>query len=168
MSSNGYSQADSAPHAVMYRPVTEADFEELVELRIAAMRESLERVGRFDPERARERLRQSFHPEHTEFIVLGESRIGFHTLRPVEEGFHLDHFYIHPDHQSRGIGSHVMADLLSRSDVRKQPVRLGALRESAANRFYQRHGFVQTAEDEWDIYYLRMPKPDEGGLGKKS
>lgn len=161
MSSNGYSQADPAPQVVTYRSVTDADFEELAELRIAAMRESLERLGRFDPKRARERLRQSFHPEHTELILLGVSPIGFFTLRPVEEGFHLDHFYIHPGHQSRGIGSQVIADLLSRSDVRGHAVRLGALRESAANRFYRHHGFVQTAEDEWDIYYLRMPEPAE-------
>ena len=33
----------------------EADFEDLLALRIAAMRESLERLGRFDPERARSR-----------------------------------------------------------------------------------------------------------------
>ena len=33
--------------------VSEADFEDLLALRIAAMRESLERLGRFDPERAR-------------------------------------------------------------------------------------------------------------------
>lgn len=37
-------------------------------------------------------------------------------------------------------------------------VSLGALRDSPSNRFYQRHGFVQTAEDEWDIYYLRAPR----------
>ena len=51
--------------------VTEADFDELASLRIAAMRESLERVGRFDPERARERLRATFDPMHTHGIVVG-------------------------------------------------------------------------------------------------
>jgi GNAT superfamily N-acetyltransferase len=161
MSSNEYSLADPLPHALTYRNVTATDFEELVALRVAAMRESLERVGRFDPQRARERLLLSFYPEHTSFVVLGECHIGFFTLRPVEEGFHLDHFYIHPDHQSRGIGSQVMVDLLSRSDVRGKPVRLGALRESEANRFYQHHGFVKTVEDEWDIHYLRIPVPNE-------
>ena len=37
------------------------------------------------------------------------------------------------------------------------PVRVGALRGSSSNGFYQRHGFMRTAEDEWDIYYIRMP-----------
>ena len=38
------------------RKACESDFEALVALRIAAMRDSLERVGRFDEKRARERL----------------------------------------------------------------------------------------------------------------
>lgn len=143
------------PERLTFAAVTQADFDELVALRIAAMRESLERVGRFDPERARERLRNSFHPEHSEFVVLDGQRIGFYTFRPADDGFHLDHFYILPDYQSRGIGSHVMGRLLSRSDACQMPVRLGALRDSPANRFYQRHGFVRTGEDEWDIYHMR-------------
>ena len=46
-----------AEPALRYPAVSEADFEDLLALRIAAMRESLERLGRFDPERARSRLR---------------------------------------------------------------------------------------------------------------
>ena len=52
-----------------FRAVTDTDFEALVSIRIAAMRESLERVGRFDPERARERLRQTYAPEESRLIV---------------------------------------------------------------------------------------------------
>ncbi len=142
---------------VTFSAVSSADFDELVALRIAAMRESLERIGRFDPERARERLRKSFHPDHTAFIVLDGQRIGFYTFRPSTNGFHLDHLYIHPNYQSQGVGSHVLLHLLSQSDARQTPVYLNALRDSASNRFYQRHGFVKTTEDEYDIYYVRTP-----------
>ena len=140
---------------VTYREVTTADFDELADLRIAAMRESLERVGRFDPERARERLRKSFSPEHTRFILLDGQRVGFYAFQPAEDGFHLDHLYVHPNCQSQGVGSHVMRGLIARSDASGLPVHLGALRDSPSNRFYQRHGFVKTSEDEWDIYYVR-------------
>ena len=47
---------------VILEPVAESDFESLAALRIEAMRESLEQLGRFDPERARERLRAGFEP----------------------------------------------------------------------------------------------------------
>lgn len=151
-------QTTAASTNVTFCDVVAGDFEELVGLRIAAMRESLERVGRFDPERARERLRKSFYPEHTRFILLDGQRIGFYTLRPAEDGLHLDHLYVHPSCQSRGVGSEVMRRLLAQADERQMSVFLGALRESASNRFYQRHGFVKIREDEWDIFYVRNHK----------
>lgn len=140
---------------VTFGSVTLADFDALAALRIAAMRESLERVGRFDPERARERLRKSFHPEYSQVILLDGVRVGFCTFRPAADGHHLDHLYVHPDCQSRGVGSFVLKHLIAQSDSPGTPVHLGALRDSASNRFYQRHGFVQTSEDEWDVYYTR-------------
>lgn len=143
---------------IAFIPVTANDFDSLVALRIAAMRESLERVGRFDPERARERLRSTFYPEHTQFIVLEGERIGFYTFRPLSDGFHLDHLYIHPQSQSRGVGSFVMKHLIAQAEEKQMPIHLGALKESASNRFYQRHGFVQVREDAWDIYYTRECK----------
>lgn len=145
----------SPPHAITYATVNTADFEELAALRIAAMRPSLEHLGRFDPMRARERLWQSFYPEHTQFILVDGQRAGFHTLRPVEGGLYLNHLYIHPRWQGGGIGSQVLRHLLARADALRQPVSLCALRDSPANAFYQRHGFVQTRVDEPDIHYVR-------------
>lgn len=141
-----------------FAPVTESDFDELVALRIAAMRESLERIGRFDPVRARERLRSSFYPADTQFIMLDGARVGFSTFRFLPAHAQLDHLYVHPAHQSLGVGSHALRHLLAQADARALPVQVGALRDSASNRFYQRHGFVQTSEDAWDIYYIRPPQ----------
>lgn len=133
----------------------ESNFDQLAALRIEAMRESLERVGRFNPERARERLRNSFYPEHTRLVVLDDEQIGFYTLRPIEAGFQLDHLYIHTKSQSQGLGSFILGKLFSEADLRRRAIHLGALKESRSNQFYRNHGFEQTAEDEWDIYYTR-------------
>ena len=40
--------------------------------------------------------------------------------------------------------------------------RVGALRDSDANRFYQRHGFVQVSESEWEMAYERPHTPGPG------
>ncbi len=37
------------------------------------------------------------------------------------------------------------------------PSCLGSLRGSDSHRFYQRYGFIHTAEAEWDIYFVREP-----------
>jgi ribosomal protein S18 acetylase RimI-like enzyme len=146
------------PIHIELAPVAEGDFEELAGLRIAAMRESLERVGRFDPERARERLRSSFVPECARFVVLAGERIGFLATQDGPDGVQLDHLYIHPGYQSRGIGSAVLKQVLAAADERRMAVLVGALKESASNRFYERHGFVLVSEGEWDNYYVRPPE----------
>ena len=135
--------------------VTIGDSEELVALPIAAMRESLERIGRFSPERARARFLESFVPEHTRHIVVDEHRIGFVMIRPNEEGLYLDHLYIHPDFQGRGYGRQVMAIILAEADEANLPIKVGALKQSDSNRFYLSHGFELVEEGEWDNYYIR-------------
>jgi GNAT superfamily N-acetyltransferase len=140
---------------VSFASVVSDDFDELVALRTVAMRESLERIGRFDPVRARERLKNSFYPEHSRFVLLDGQKAGFYTFRRLAEGYQLDHLYVNPACQSQGIGSYVLLQLLAQADSVQLPVHVGALRESASNRFYRRHGFQLKSEDTWDIQYVR-------------
>lgn len=146
-------------HRFSLEPVAEADFEAMVALRIAALRESLERLGRFDPQRARERLRAGFRPQHMRHIVYDGERVGFVTLRPDRQGsaqepaLRLDHLYILPAFQRRGIGAWVMAWIKHEARELGQDVTLAALKQSDANRFYLRHGFAAVREDEFDIEY---------------
>ncbi|WP_313696526.1 GNAT family N-acetyltransferase [Achromobacter sp.] len=144
---------DATP--LRFTPAAEADFEALLALRIDAMRDSLERLGRFDPDRARARLRSTFRPECTWHIEEDGKRIGFYCLRPDGEGLRLDHLYVHPSAQGRGVGGQVLRGILRDADRRGVGMTLSALRGSDSNRFYRRHGFVQTGEGEWDIDYLR-------------
>ncbi|AMP01624.1 acetyltransferase family protein [Collimonas arenae] len=147
-----------SPPLVTLIPAVEGDFEELVALRIAAMRESLERVGRFDPIRARERFRSGFAPAYTRHVTVDGQRIGFVVVKPAQDQLLLDHLYIRPDYQGKGIGAAVLAQVFMEADALSLPVRVGALRDSEANRFYQRHGFAFVAEEEWDIYYVRAAR----------
>jgi GNAT superfamily N-acetyltransferase len=136
-------------------PACESDFEALVALRIEAMRESLERIGRFDPARARERFRSGFSPAHTQHIVADGARVGFLVTRPQGEHLLLDHLYIRPGQQGRGIGAAVLQRVFAQADSLGLPVKVGALRGSDANRFYVRHGFEPLEQGEFDNYYLR-------------
>jgi len=146
------------------RTAEENDFEVLLALRIVAMRPSLERIGRYDAARARDRFRAGFDAGATRHIVLDGRDVGFFVLKTDRAPWLLDHLYLLPEAQGRGVGAAVLARLFSEADraaaaLRVGALRVGALRGSDANRFYQRHGFVQVAEQEWDIYYLRAPRP---------
>jgi len=138
---------------ICFEPVFESDFEALVQLRIDAMRESLERVGRFDPSRARERLRKTFEPAAKQWLVVEGEKVGFYAMRRSVAGYSLEHLYVHPGYQRLGYGAQALPLLKARADREGVTIKVGALRESDSNRFYQREGFQKISEDEWDIYY---------------
>lgn len=119
------------------------------------MRESLERLGRFDPQRARDRFLATFDPASTRHVLADGERVGFVVVRPQDDGLLLDHLYLLPRAQGRGIGAAVLADVLAHADASRLPVRTGALRGSDSNRFYLRHGFELVEQGAWDNLYLR-------------
>ena len=147
-----------------FAPVTEADFDALVALRIETMRASLERIGRFDPQRAAECFRLTFRPADTQRIVVDSvdaGCVGFwaESIDAASaddcRAMRVEHFYIDAEFQGRGLGSAVLQRLFDSALDGIEFFRVGALRESGANRFYQRHGFSKVSDDEWDIAYER-------------
>ena len=140
---------------IAFAPVLAADADSLADLRVQAMRASLERVGRFDPARARARLLDGFVPEHTRWILVDGERTGFFVLKPQDQGLLLEHLYIRPDAQGRGAGAAALQAIFAEADARGCELRVGALRESDSNRFYLRHGFQLLRQEEFDNYYVR-------------
>ena len=147
------------------QPVVEADFEALLALRVRAMQPSLEALGRFDVARARERFAGGFVPAFMQHLVLGGQRVGCVTLRPTAQALHLDHLYIEPTAQGRGLGTLALAWAKRQGQACGLPVQLAALAGSAANRFYQRHGFVETGRGEFDVDYRWLPAVAPAGSG---
>ncbi|WP_030797825.1 GNAT family N-acetyltransferase [Streptomyces sp. NRRL S-337] len=147
------------------RSAQPADIETIVELRAVVMRPDLERLGRFDEHRVRQRLRDSFSPRYTSVIVADDAFAGCVTVRPTEEGRWLEHFYLAPGLQGRGLGSAVLRTLLERIDADGVPVRLNVLQGSAARRLYERHGFTMEAQDPIDVHMVRGPGAGAGALG---
>ncbi|MFC6015085.1 GNAT family N-acetyltransferase [Plantactinospora solaniradicis] len=140
------------------RPAEPADVEVIAELRATVMRPDLERLGRFDEHRVRQRARDSFSPQHTSVIVADGAFAGCVTVRPaVEGGRWLENFYLVPGLQGRGLGSAVLRTLLDRTDALGVPVRLQVLQGSAARRLYERHGFTMEVQDPIDVYMVRRP-----------
>ena len=72
-------------------------------------------------------------------------------------GLLLDHLYVLPGHQNKGVGAAVLAAVFSQADQMGCRVKVGALKESASNRFYIRHGFVLLEQTEFDNHYVCQP-----------
>ena len=114
--------------------------EGLVAIRIEAMRESLERLGRFDPDRARERFLSGFDASSTRRIEVSGDLVGFVVVKDHQSELLLDHLYVIPSAQGSGIGTKFFTQIFREADEVGLPIKVGALRESASNRFYIRHG----------------------------
>ncbi|USQ82415.1 GNAT family N-acetyltransferase [Streptomyces phaeoluteigriseus] len=144
------------------RPAGPADVDDVAELRAVVLRGDLERLGRFDESRVRGRLRDGFVPAHTRVIEVGGVFAGCVAVRPGADAHWLEHFYLAPHVQGRGIGSAVLGRLLGEADRGSVRLRLNVLQGSAARRLYERHGFVVEREDPVDVFLVREPVAGPG------
>ncbi|WP_408892569.1 GNAT family N-acetyltransferase [Paenibacillus taichungensis] len=137
---------------ITMRQSKQADEEHLAELRALVLYDDLNRLGRYDDVKVRERFRNTFDPEYTWIIEFEGEMVGCVALKPKSEEMLLEHFYIHPDYQGRQIGTQVLNMLLKRDDVKGKRVTLNVLQGSPARRLYERFGFVLDSEDEVDVF----------------
>ncbi|GGJ34437.1 GNAT family N-acetyltransferase [Paenarthrobacter histidinolovorans] len=135
------------------RPAAATDAAWIAELRAVVMRPDLERLQRFDPVRVRERFLNSFQPEHTFIIHSDGVDAGVIAVRPEAEARWIEHFFIAPAHQGKGLGGAVLQHVMAAS-VDERPFRLDVLQGSPARRLYERHGFVLETEDPVDVFMV--------------
>ncbi|MFE9191257.1 GNAT family N-acetyltransferase [Micromonospora sp. NPDC007208] len=140
------------------RPASVTDVEAVAELRAVVLRADLERLGRYDDQRVRQRLRDGFAPAYTWVVEVDGAFAGCVALRPDADAHWLEHFYLAPQLQGSGIGTAVLRELLDRCDRAGTPVRLNVLRGSPARRLYERHGFTLDTEDPVDVFMVRAPR----------
>ncbi|WP_226941700.1 GNAT family N-acetyltransferase [Pseudooceanicola spongiae] len=144
-------------HAITLSDATNVDPSALADIRVEAMRPSLEAVGRFDPERARNRFLETYDSRDTRVVWSGEDLIGFYVVRDRSDHLYLDHIYIRPDHQGGGLGRRIVRSVQDRAREAGLPLRLMALRDSPANAFYISLGFGLESSDALDNYYTWNP-----------
>ncbi|MFF1945105.1 GNAT family N-acetyltransferase [Rhodococcus qingshengii] len=107
------------------------------------------------PRRVRKRFLDAFVPAHTRVIVADGADVGLVAVRPEPDILWLEHFYIAPSHQGRGIGRDILAQIMA--DGHGRPFRLNVLQGSPARRLYERHGFILQREDPVDVYLEAHP-----------
>ncbi|WP_235021842.1 GNAT family N-acetyltransferase [Rathayibacter sp. VKM Ac-2754] len=133
------------------RPGDGADADWIAELRAVVMRPDLERLDRYDADRVRRRFTDGYRPEHTRIVELDGVSVGCIAARVEEDAVWIEHFYLDPSVQGRGIGGAVLRRVMAEEALGDRPFRLDVLRGSAARRLYERHGFRwERPEGEWD------------------
>ena len=144
-----------ANQAFSLRPAAEADFDPVLALSIRVMREHLERVGRFDPERRRDRMRRQFDAGILRIIEQDGAMAGCIGVDAKDVAVEIHSLFLETEAQRRGLGSTIVRGLLAAYPGR--PFRIEVLKESPARRFWERHGFVLTGETAFDWQMERAP-----------
>jgi GNAT superfamily N-acetyltransferase len=113
-----------------FGPVSEADFEPLLAIRIEVMREHLERVFRYKPSRARRIFREHFGEPGLRLIVIGDETAGCVGFRVGQAEIKIDSFYLARRYHNRGLGTEIVRVLLAEADALGLPIELDVLRGS--------------------------------------
>jgi GNAT superfamily N-acetyltransferase len=148
-----------APAGFSWSPGRAEDGAALAEIRAVVLRPSLERLGRFDEVRVRQRFLSSYVAEATRVLRGPDGVAGSLALRPADGGTWIEHFYLHPSLQGRGIGAGVLTAVTCAADLSATTLHVDVLRGSDARRLYERHRFVLDHEDLVDVYLRRLPAP---------
>ncbi|MFJ6678268.1 GNAT family N-acetyltransferase [Microbacterium sp. NPDC091382] len=135
------------------RPSTPDDATWIAELRAVVLRPDLERLGRYDEVRIRQRFLDAFDPALTRVIVVDGADAGSVVVRPAHDGTWLEHFYLDEGVQGHGVGTQILQSVLA--ERHPGPWRLNVLQGSPARRLYERHGFTLDSEDEVDVFLVR-------------
>src|SRR5579871_4324682 len=128
------------------RGATADDAHWMAELRAVVLRGDLERLGRYDPVRVRQRFLSAFDPAETRVVVADGRDAGSIAVRVEDDAVWIEHFYLSPELQGRGVGSGVLRECLA-SAAAGLPFRLNVLQGSRARALYERNGFVVESED---------------------
>lgn len=143
-----------ASQAFRLRPAAEADFEPMLALSIRVMRPHLERIGRYDPDRRRVRMRKQFDAGILNVIEAEGAMIGCVGVEAAGEAVEIHSLFLEPECQGRGLGQAVFHAIQTAHPGR--PCAIEVLKESPARRFWERLGFIVTGEQPFD-WVLHRP-----------
>ena len=78
------------------------------------------------------------------------------AVRPEHDSFWIEHFYLQPAHQGRGIGGEVLRQVMATHQDHRA-FRLNVLQGSPARHLYERNGFTFEHEDSIDVFLVASP-----------
>jgi ribosomal protein S18 acetylase RimI-like enzyme len=144
------------------RIAVEGDKTFLWRLRVAAMREHVERVYGWDESVAYDHFERGFDPQALRIIQVDGQDAGVYRLRENVDFWFLGNIEILPEFQGHGVGGSVLQGLIDGLAGGNKALRLQVLRGNRALRLYERLGFVKIAETETHIH-MERPVNEVGG-----
>jgi ribosomal protein S18 acetylase RimI-like enzyme len=139
------------------RPYTDRDFDFTRRLYFETMRWAIERQFGWDQARQEAGFEEWFRGEEVSIITADGNNVGWIQQRQERDGIILGSIYILPAMQRKGIGTHVIREILKQAEQRSQAVTLAVMKINPALKLYERLGFRITHEDDCKLYMKAQP-----------
>ena len=105
--------------------------------------------GSWDEEHHVRHTNECWDRGHISIIEVAGERVGMIQILDQPGSVEIGEMQIQPSHQSRGIGSRILSDIVNQTHKRGKSVRLSvALKNERAYEFYRRCGFQEMAQTE--------------------
>jgi len=148
--------AASGPPAITLRPATPADRAWVARVYLAAMRDTLARIG-LSPGQQPGLLDAQWNAAEVRIISAAGREVGWVQVAPAEGAVFVRNICVDPPYQGLGIGGTVLRMVLADATRHGRAVTLGVVKGSRAQRLYRRLGFVQTHDDAVHVYLRHDP-----------
>jgi GNAT superfamily N-acetyltransferase len=127
----------------------------------AAFRVYIEPIWGWDEAFQIEFHKKDWDEHRPEIIRLGERDIGTIEIWRRKNDIHLGEFYLFPEFQKQGIGSHFMTLLVKEADSKGVPVLLEVIKINPVQALYSRFGFSIIGETRTHYQMKKEPKTSE-------
>ncbi len=137
---------------IILRVAANEDLEFLFSLLRASLGPYVEQTyGPWKDEEQRTRFFASTDPATHRIVELDGRPVGCLAVRWLPDEVRLDRIFLLPAHQNRGIGTHLVREVVAKARAAGLPVRLRVFRVNPARRLYERLGFAATGETETHV-----------------
>jgi GNAT superfamily N-acetyltransferase len=142
---------------ISLRPATQADSQFVYQVKKAALGPYIEQVFGWDEEQQQAFHAEEYQVETTQIVLQDSQPIGWVASHQEHQNLIIDHVYLLPEYQGKGIGKQLLATVLAEADVQGYPSKLDVLKVNPARRLYERNGFVIVGENEHFYHMERQP-----------
>lgn len=144
---------------IYLRPATDADYDVLYALHVAAMRDAVDATWGWDDAFQARHFRERWNPQGRQILTVDGEDVGVLALSSGDAERFLSLIEIHPRYQGRGIGTRVIRGAIADAHGDGVPVSLHVLKANLrARALYARLGFVVT-EERAERYVMTCPPP---------
>ncbi len=134
------------------RPATAADIDFARSVHHRAYRDvAVRQFGPWDEEAQDKFFSEGWFGAPHEIIECDGVACGYLCVEDREGDIHVRELVIDPEYQGKGVGSHVLREVIGRARARQVPVRLGTFHANRAVNLYRRLGFREVGKTETHI-----------------